>query len=99
MIRIENFRDEIQEICRTLKVKRLDLVGSAARSDFNPDTSDIDILIEFDGNKRLFDRYFKLKEFLEKHFGRRIDIIQKNAVKNPYVRENIERDRVHIYGT
>ena len=45
---ISQHSDELTEICRRYHVKRLDVFGSAAVGDFNPDTSDIDFLVEFD---------------------------------------------------
>jgi len=98
MFPINEYRDEVQKICRALGVKRLELVGSASRGDFQSDRSDIDVLVEFEGIERLFDRYFELKKQLEHSLGRRIDVIQHDAVRNPYVRQTIDRDKVQIYG-
>lgn len=98
MFKIVDYKHVIEKICSDLRVKRLDLVGSASRDDFQPERSDIDILVEFDGIDKLFDRYFELKERLERHLGRHVDIIQGNAVKNPYVRKSLNRDKVRIYG-
>ena len=89
----------VKKICADLRVKRLDIVGSAARDDFQPERSDIDVLVEFEGVDRLFDRYFELKERLEQELGRQVDVIQDAAVKNPYVRKSLDRDRVPIYGS
>ncbi len=98
MINLEPYQAKIADICQALAIKRLDLVGSAAREDFCPVESDIDILIEFEGSADLFHRYFELKARLESLFGRKVDVIQVSAVKNPYVRETIERDRIFVYG-
>ncbi len=94
---LEQHKDVIANICVDLRVKRLDLVGSAARTDFQPERSDIDVLVEFEGVERLFDRYFELKVRLEEKLGRQVDVIQDRAVRNPYVRESLEQDRVRIY--
>ena len=99
MKKFEQHMDAIKKICADLRVKRLDIVGSAARDDFQPERSDIDVLVEFEGVDRLFHRYFELKEQLEKEFGREVDVIQDGAVKNPYVRESLDRNRVPIYGS
>ena len=96
---MEEHMQIIEKICADLKVKRLELVGSASRDDFQPERSDIDVLVEFEGIDHLFDRYFELKERLENQLGRQVDLIQNSAVKNPYVRKSIDRDRVPIYGT
>ena len=99
MLDIQQYNDDIVAICKSLSVKQLYLVGSAVRDDFNDEKSDIDVLVEFEGQKRLFYRYFELKEKLETLLGRNVDIIQIKAVKNPYVQRNLERDKVAIYGT
>jgi len=99
MFKITDHKQVIEKICRDLRVKRLDLVGSASRDDFQPERSDIDVLVEFDGLDRLFDRYFELKIRLEQQLGRQVDVIQDSAVKNPYVRESLNRDKVRIYGS
>ncbi|MDO8140388.1 MAG: nucleotidyltransferase domain-containing protein, partial [Candidatus Brocadiales bacterium] len=99
MLKIEDHKQVIEKICSNLRVKRLDLVGSASRNDFQPGRSDIDVLVEFDGYDRLFDRYFELKTQLEEQLGTQVDVIQDGAVKNPYVRKSLNRDKVRIYGS
>ena len=96
---IEEHKLVIAKICADLRVKRLDIVGSAARDDFQPEISDIDFLVEFEGFDRLFDRYFELKIRLEQQLGRQVDVIQDRAVRNPYVRRSLDQDRVRIYGS
>jgi uncharacterized protein len=97
MIELNKYKKDISQICASLSVQRLELVGSAARDDFQPDTSDIDVLVDFKGNEKLFERYFDLKEQLEKCFGRRVDVIQSSALKNPYVKKSIDCDRIALY--
>ena len=42
-------KDEIAGICQRYRVSRLEVFGSAARgADFNPETSDVDFLVEFE---------------------------------------------------
>ena len=97
MIELQNYKEHIRNICTSLSVERLELVGSATRNDFQPDKSDIDVLVDFKGNERLFERYFDLKEQLEQCFGRRVDVIQRMALKNPYVKHSIDCDRIALY--
>ena len=39
--------EEIAELCRKHQVQLLDLFGSAATEDFNPDSSDLDFIVTF----------------------------------------------------
>ncbi len=97
MVDLSAYRSRLTELCHSLSVKRLELVGSAAREDFHPESSDIDVLIEFEGNHALFDRYFELKFGLESIFGRKVDVIQSGAVRNPHLRATLQQDRMPIY--
>ncbi|MBU0518031.1 nucleotidyltransferase domain-containing protein [bacterium] len=99
MLDLNKYRAQILSLCRALGVRRLELVGSAARKDFCPESSDIDVLIEFNGTDALFDRYFNLKSGLESIFGRKVDVIQRGAVKNPYLIESLNHDRIAVYET
>ena len=44
---IDRHRELLVGVCQRHRSSRLDLVGSAARGDFNPVTSDLDFLGEF----------------------------------------------------
>ena len=96
MIDLTPYKSEIEHICRELRLQRLDFIGSATRADFSDD-SDIDVLVTFEGDENLFDRYFSLKEKLEKIFKRKVDVIEERAVKNPFFRRMVNRDRIKLY--
>ena len=94
-------RDEIlaliagnRETIRTFGVKTLALFGSAARGEAT-DSSDLDFIVELD--RKTFDNYMGLKLFLEDLFGRRVDLVLKDAVK-PRLREPILGTAVHAPG-
>lgn len=97
MIDIERYKKKVEKACREFSLQRLDLVGSASRSDFG-EASDVDFLVTFEGDTFLFQRYFGLKERLELIFERPVDLIEERAVRNPYVRKALQKDRVKIYG-
>jgi uncharacterized protein len=97
VINLLELQKEIEKICKELSLRRLDLIGSATRGDFD-ERSDVDVLVTFAGDEYLFDRYFELKQRLEKLFNRKVDVIEERAIKNPYFKKSIERDRVKIYG-
>lgn len=93
-----SLRDQIHALCGRYAVARLELTGSAARDDFDPESSDIDLLVEFLPGVRVSALDFvELAEALEQAFGRRVDLIELQAVANPILREALLRDRVPFY--
>ena len=61
-------------------VRRIGLFGSFSTKNQHK-KSDIDILVEFKKGKKTFDNYMDLKFFLEKSFGRPVDLVVKEAIK------------------
>ena len=97
---IADRKDEIARICRRYRVQRLDLFGSAARgTDFDPETSDADFLVEFQppllpGIAR---RFHEMECDLAEALGRKVEMSEMGAIRNPYVLASIERDRETVY--
>ena len=101
MIRaIEDHREGLDRLCRTFRVSRLELFGSAASEDrFDPEHSDLDFLVEFEpmdppSHAR---SYFGLLSALQDMFGREVDLVEVKAVTNPYLLDSINRGRQQIY--
>ncbi len=96
---IHSRREELAKICQEFGVLRLALFGSAARSDFHPETSDLDFLVEFQPMppRQHAQSYFGLIRELELLFARKIDLVEASAVRNPYIRRNIEATQVAVY--
>jgi predicted nucleotidyltransferase len=94
---VESRRAELEQICRHWGVRRLELFGSATREDFTP-ASDLDFLVEFSGSPSL-DDYLGLRASLKSLFKRDVDLVMPKAVRNPYIRAAIERDRQLLYAT
>ncbi|MDQ3404513.1 MAG: nucleotidyltransferase domain-containing protein [Actinomycetota bacterium] len=94
-------RHEINELCRTLGVRRLDLFGSAVGDSFGFDiaTSDVDVLVEFDHGPDFdyFGTYFALKEGLEKILGRHVDVVSGSSIRNPYFRRRVMETKEMLY--
>jgi uncharacterized protein len=59
---IQSKREKLDELCRRFQVKQMELFGSAARGDFDPDRSDLDFLMEFERlpPAKYMDAYFSL---------------------------------------
>ena len=96
---IAQHRTGIATICQRFRVSRLDVFGLAARADdFNPATSDVDFLIEFaEGATPGLQAFFGAKTALEQLLGRAVDLIEPDAVRNPYVLASINRNREAVY--
>ncbi|MGB3681625.1 MAG: nucleotidyltransferase domain-containing protein [Rubrobacteraceae bacterium] len=92
-------RENLVEICERHGVERLDLFGSAAGGNFDPDKSDLDFVLSFKPRTpaRLFDRYFGLKEDLERLFGRDVDLLMEESMKNPYFAKSVNESRATLY--
>ncbi len=63
---------------RDYSVKQIGLFGSFSDDSYTED-SDIDLLVEFE--KPIGWKYFSLEMYLENIFGRKIDLVTKNALK------------------
>ncbi len=99
---IENHRAELEALCRKHRVRRLELFGSAATGDFNPETSDVDFLIEFDESIPIpaaADNYFGFIDAVETLFGRHVDLVEPAQIRNKYLQKSIDQTRVPLYGT
>jgi predicted nucleotidyltransferase len=96
---IEQNRAALVELCRQHRVKTLDLFGSASHGAFDPTTSDLDFLVEFDDlEPSVFSAsYFGLLEGLQELFGRPVDLVVDSSIQNPYFRESVERTRTKLY--
>ena len=96
---IERHREEVATLCRRAHARRLDIFGSAVRDDFDPVTSDLDFLVEFDdlSPTQYAEAYFVLKESLEGLFGKPVDLITEANLENPYFRDRVESERLPLY--
>ena len=96
---IEASRSELIALCGRYGVRRLALFGSALRDDFDPGRSDLDLLVEFSPTspQEHAEAYFGLLENLESLFGRRVDLLELGAVRNPYLRREIEEQQETLY--
>lgn len=75
-------------------VKDLAVFGSVARGD-SSETSDVDILVEFNHAVGLFE-FVRLKMLLEKWIGHRVDLVTPDAL-HPALRERILKGAIYIH--
>jgi hypothetical protein len=97
---LRNNLQKVTEACRRFGVTRLSAFGSAAREDHLTDRSDVDLIAEFgpsqDG-RGLADRYLDFAEEAERLFGRKVDLLTENSIRNPVFRSQVEADRKILY--
>ena len=95
----EQSKEKLARLCRRFHVRRLDLIGSATRDDFDATGSDLDFLVEFDasvGSKR-FDTFFALQRALQQLFDRPVDLMEPGGLRNPYLIARIKETRKAVY--
>ena len=90
-------RDKIAEFCRRWKVTEFALFGSVLRAGFRAD-SDVDVLVTFapEAPWSLFD-FVDMEDELRDLFGRPVDVVEKDALRNPFRRHSILTSRQVIY--
>ncbi|MCX5769273.1 MAG: nucleotidyltransferase domain-containing protein [Candidatus Hydrogenedentes bacterium] len=90
-------RDALAAFCRKWRIRELSIFGSALRDDFNPD-SDLDFLVSFEQGTTwdLFD-LVDMKAELEAHYGRSVDLVEKEALRNPWRKREILKTREVVY--
>ena len=89
--------ERLTAFCAKWRVRELALFGSAVRGDFGPD-SDVDLLVTFtdDAPWSLWD-WGDMMDELKAIVGRDVDLVEKDAVSNPYRRRAILREQRVIY--
>lgn len=77
--------EAIRRACERYGVRRLRVFGSTLTDRFDPETSDIDFLVDFQPDRAdIFHDYFDLKFELQRIVGREIDLVMERSVKNPF---------------
>lgn len=91
--------DDLKRLCTLYNVEKMYLFGSALNSNFNKE-SDIDLLVKFKSIElsMYFDNYMDLKERLEKLFGREVDLVEEQTLRNPILINSINKSKELIYG-
>ncbi len=89
----------IAALCRRFNVRRLELFGSAATGRFDPERSDVDLLVEFAPMPpaAYAAAYFGLSEALEAACGRPVDLVSEAALANPYLICRIAAEKRRLY--
>jgi len=96
---IDSHIDSLNQLCNTYNVDKMYLFGSALNSNFNS-RSDIDFLVKFKSIDlaQYFDNYSDFKESLKNLFGREIDLVEEQTLRNPILIRSINRSKELVYG-
>lgn len=90
-------REALAAFCRKWRVRELSVFGSALRDDFGPD-SDVDVLVSFEADAALdLSGFLDMKEELEAQCGRLVDLVERETLRNPWMRYEILRTREVVY--
>lgn len=90
---------EFVALCRLHKVANIYAFGSSITNHFDPASSDIDLVVKLniedptDRGEALLSLWDKL-EYL---FGRKVDLLTEDGIKNPYLKSSIDRTKKLIY--
>lgn len=87
------------DLCRSHKVDKIYAFGSSITDHFDPEKSDIDIVVKIDIDEPA-DRgeaLLSLWDKLETLFQRKVDLLTEDSIRNPYLKANINRTKKLIY--
>ncbi len=95
---IADHKEEIAALCKKHGIVRLELFGSAATGKFNPETSDLDFIVDLGAyDRNVAVRFLGFADDLEALFGRHVDLLTNDSITNPCLKRSVDRSREMIY--
>ncbi len=91
---LEQLNHKAEELKQNFSVRSIGLFGSLVRNEADSN-SDVDILVDF--VKPTFDHYMDLKFYLERMFGRPVDLVIADTVK-PRLKSIINKEVIYAKG-
>lgn len=81
--------EALRQFCRKWRIVEFALFGSVLRDDFGPE-SDVDVLVSFapEAPWSLWD-LIAMRDELEELFGRKVDLLERQSLVNPFRRHAI----------
>ncbi len=89
----------MESLCQKHKVKGLYFFGSAMTAQFSEKDSDVDVFVEMlslppiQRGEHLTQLWIELEQL----FGRKVDLLTPQSLRNPFLRQEIERTKFLIY--
>ena len=92
-------RDVFTDLCKSHQVKQIYAFGSSVSGEFDPEKSDIDLLVEIDEPDPIKkgEKILSLWDKLETFFKRKVDLLTNLSIRNKILRESIDSTKVLIY--
>lgn len=92
--------NQLSTLCRQYRVQRLAAFGSVLTAAFNAE-SDVDFIVTFEPMplEEYAENYFALKDALEALFQRPVDLLEAQAIRNPYLKAELEATQQVVYGS
>ena len=106
-IRIEVPQEQVEAFCRKWKVREFALFGSVLTEDFRPD-SDVDVMVVMEDDAQLESSEWQRQlaafrgmkvELSELFEGRKIDLVRKKSIFNPFIRHHALTHRTVLYAS
>lgn len=96
---IEDHPEKVKEGCKRFNIRYLCLIGTVA-SGKNTGESDVDFPVSFNelSSDGIADRYFGFPDFLKEELHSNADLIDESAIRNPFFRNSVNRNKRLIYG-
>ena len=96
---IKEKEQQFLTICKSHNVTKMYAFGSSITTDFHPSSSDIDLLVSvsIDDPADKGEALLSLWDQLETLFQRKVDLLTDDSIRNPYLKENIDRTKKLIY--
>ncbi len=96
---LEDRQSEFLELCKQHKANKIYGFGSSVTNLFDPEKSDIDLVVELDISDPIEygETLLLFWDTLEVFFGRKVDLLTEDSIQNPYLRKSIEATKKLIY--
>lgn len=96
---IEDNLEALRKLCQHYRVIRLEVCGSTATDAFDPGSSDVDLLAEFDlsGDGSALEQYIGFIQAAQELLGCKIDLVNPTTIRNPYFRQGVDETRRPLY--
>ncbi|MDR0738227.1 MAG: nucleotidyltransferase domain-containing protein [Prevotellaceae bacterium] len=90
---------EFLSLCNQHHVRSLYAFGSATNDRFDAERSDIDLLVDLYDNDPIVqgEELLSLWDGFELFFRRKVDLLTHGSIRNPFLRQSIDSQKVLIY--